>query len=56
MVTLYHKNLPIGQNIIEVPDDEGTLRILKESGWSKQVPKARKEDDPANVAGDQGGK
>lgn len=56
MATLYHKDLPNGQNIIEVPDDEGTISVLKESGWSKQVPKARKEDDPANLAGNQGGK
>jgi hypothetical protein len=51
LARLYHKDLPDGQNVIDVPDDEGTISVLEKSGWSTDVPKKHQSDAPANVAG-----
>jgi hypothetical protein len=50
MPRLYHKNLPDGQNVIDVPDNPGTVEVLAQSGWSERVPSKYQEAEPANIA------
>lgn len=52
MPRMYHKDLPDGQNIIEVDDaNVHKIKLREASGWTTEVPKKVKEAESANAEG-----